>query len=144
MIEHLNERIDTMLSQISEAEHFFVSFGIFQDFDNSRMDFYVAKETAYFMRNKQLIRIEGEICKLDEFGIFVIEQGGWLNYLNEIENKIAKENEAAGKRMNAQIRKEVQEEFIRRQTIEKFRYDKLALWISIAAALFTLLGLILK
>ena len=46
--------------------------------------------------------------------------------------------------MNAQIRKEVQEEFIRRQTIEKFRYDKLALWISIAAALFTLLGLILK
>ena len=108
------------------------------------MDFYVAKETAYFMRNKQLIRIEGEICKLDEFGIFVIEQGRWLNYLNEIENKITKENEAAGKRMNAQIRKEVQEEFIRRQTIEKFRYDKLALWISIAAALFTLLGLILK
>lgn len=57
---------------------------------------------------------------------------------------IRSENVSQKNKLNAEIRKQVQEEIIRRETIEKFRYDKTAFYIAIASLLLSLITLLLK
>ena len=56
MVEHLNERIDTMLSQIYTSEFNLKKIGSFQDYNpNQIMDYDVSNEIAQIMVEERLI-----------------------------------------------------------------------------------------
>lgn len=85
------------------------------------------RKSIRYLESNNLIRNDGKNYRSNS-ETNKIEKIGIENYLKEIENK-----------KTTQIRKETQEEIIRKKTIEKFRYDKWAFYISIGSVLLTLL-----
>lgn len=85
----------------------------------------------------QLVSISKTSVVLTEKGKEIHNQGGWMSYLANQKNTLLKEEAL-------KTRRDVQEELIRRGTIEKFRYDKYAFVISIIAVLIALFALITK
>ena len=116
----------------------------FKELDNSKMDSEKAKKLAEYMHYKDLVSYDfNERCDITEAG-YKVAGIGWLTYLSALEQIDQKEEEESAKSVNAQIRKEIQEEFIRRETIKKFRYDKWAIVISIIATVISIVALLLK
>ncbi|UAM97811.1 hypothetical protein K8354_16195 [Polaribacter litorisediminis] len=90
-----------------------------------------------YMKSKGLITLNGEVCHINSFGEEVLEKGGWLQYLKK-QNKKEDNNEIKN------IRKEVQEEIIRKGTIESFEYGKWGFYLAIIALIVSILTLLLK
>ncbi|MCG1037077.1 hypothetical protein [Polaribacter sargassicola] len=85
-----------------------------------------------YMESKGLISIDGEMCYISKFGEELVEDNGWLNYLE-------KELKSYENKKKKEIRKETQEEIIRKGTIESFKYGKCGFYLAIISIVITVL-----
>jgi hypothetical protein len=141
MYDNIDELIDKNLSKFMVTNGYSIFFDKFRDLENDIMDSLSSNKFARYMEEKGLIIVDGERCDLTKFGIGIL-QIGWIQYLEKEKVKAQKYQEQQQRNTITQKRKDVQEELIRKETIEKFRYDKIAFWVSIGAVIISLIALL--
>ncbi|WP_068453061.1 hypothetical protein [Polaribacter atrinae] len=137
--KEIKELININLNVLGNRNDKRESYHYFIDIKGERIDSVdiQPKVIANYMERYGLISIYGEFCTLTSNGIRIYENKGWLKYLNE-----TKEKETSNK--NKEIRKETQEEIIRKGTIESFEYGKWGFYTAIIALIVSILTLLLK
>lgn len=145
MYDRIDEIVDKNLPLFLKKKLGQVYYSSFTNLEGEGVDHIEGSRIAGYMESEGLITTipNGDRCDLTKKG-YEVAKIGWLNFLDQVEKKKQELLEEEKLKLNQQIRKEVQEEWIRRETIKKFRYDKIAFYVSITAAIISLLALLLK
>lgn len=92
MIDEINELIDINLKLICETKENEIFSNKFKDINGRELTSkYKGDKFAHEMESRGLIRTDGSLCIVEEFGFKVFKNGGWKKFLTdqiEQENKI--------------------------------------------------------
>ena len=89
MTEHLDQLIDNNLKIISESDKT-SDFQLthFVDINGKRLHSkYKSEQFAELMEREGLIRVNGGFCSLEKFGLQIYNNGGWIKFLSDKENR---------------------------------------------------------
>ena len=90
MKENIDKLIDINLKLIHDSD-----FGIMKDdlvnengeeFQKSG-EWYKAVDLAERLKNERLIKFKDELCLIENFGIDIVKNGGWIEHLKQIEKQ---------------------------------------------------------
>jgi hypothetical protein len=92
MINRINELIDINLKLICESKRNEIYTNDFLHIDEKRMFARVETDNfAYEMESRNLIRKNGYLCTVTEFGYEIFKSGGWLKYVEATKKNKEKE-----------------------------------------------------
>ena len=149
-MKNINELIEVNLKLLSEVNRNSMFFDDFVDCEGNelhntfRTDFFASE-----MEKRNLISITNYICFITEFGLNIVERGGWNKYLIETkkEEKALQEQKSIRDKLELDLAKSNLEanelnRKIAKQNKENERKNRVSTWINVGIGFINILLLI--
>jgi hypothetical protein len=124
MIKNINDLIELNLNLICKNVKRRFSIYDLKDVNNKEMDSVERKQLSNIMESKGLIVIEGEMCLIDEPGLKVFNDGGWLKCLYSKKQQDIEQSNSLKEKDDLELRKTKADVELTELTLKEFPRTK--------------------